>query len=76
MKIFINLVQERFYEQMLALSQSRCFELHYQIETWQFNASSLLFTGLNLNTTIQKKKRQTKSRFMDDALRTRAIKNM
>ena len=30
-----------------------------------------LFTGLNLDIIIQKKKRQKKAHFMDDALKTR-----
>jgi len=60
---------------MVALIQSRSLELHRKqtYQTCQFNASTLLFASLSLNTDL-KKKRQTDARFMDDALKTRAIK--
>jgi len=37
--------------------------------------ADVLFVGLNLNTYVQEK-RQKHARFMDDALKTRSMKNI
>ena len=58
--------------------------LSFEEETWKFAKNKLLklansrktdylFAGLNLNRIIQKKKRQKKAHFMDDALKQGAL---
>ena len=58
--------------------------LSFEVETWNFTKNKILklvnsrktnflFTGLNLNRIIQKKKRQKKAHFMDDASKQGAI---
>jgi len=37
--------------------------------------TDFLFSGLNLTTVFQKKKRQANVRFMDDAIKSRGVKD-
>ena len=65
-------------------SFTRKWWLSFEAETWKFTKNKLLklvnsrkadflFAGLNLNRSVQKKKHQKMSHFMDDALKQVAL---